>query len=333
MGWQRSKQFAGQWRKAWAMKRVHVVIVNFQTPALAIDCLRSLVPEVRSTGCRVWVVDNASADDSVTAISQLIRSEGWDWVELLPLQKNLGFAGGNNATLRSLLASSMPPDYVWLLNPDTIVRPGALSALLDLMEEHPEAGAAGSRLEDPDGTPQCSAFRFPSVLGEFENGIRLGLVSRLLARWIVAPAPPERQSETDWLSGASLLVRRQGFETVGLLDEQFFLYYEEVDFLLRAHRVGWQCWYVPASRVVHLVARASGVFADRRSPKRLPSYWFKSRRHYFCKNGGRRYALLADCAWLIGFVLWRLRRALCGKPDRDPPHYLWDFIRHQFLLP
>jgi GT2 family glycosyltransferase len=315
------------------MKRVQVVIVNFQTPALAIHCLRSLVPEVRATGSRISVVDNASVDDSVAAISRVIRSEGWDWVELLPLNRNVGFAGGNNAALRSLLASSMPPDYVWLLNPDTIVRPGALSALLDFMEEHPEAGAAGSRLEDPDGTPQCSAFRFPSVLGEFENGIRLGLVSRLLARWIVAPPPPPQQCAVDWLSGASLLVRRQVFETVGLLDEQFFLYFEEVDFLLRSRRAGWQSWYVPASRVVHLVAQASGVFDNRRSPKRLPSYWFESRRHYFCKNRGRRYALLADCAWMTGFVLWRLRRALCGKPDRDPPHYLWDFIRHQFLMP
>jgi GT2 family glycosyltransferase len=313
------------------MKRVHVIIVNFQTPALVIHCLRSLVSEVRSTGCRISVVDNASADESVAQIAQAIRQEGWTWVELLPLQKNLGFAGGNNAAIRPLL-SSAPPDYIWLLNPDTVVRPGALSALLDFMEEHPEAGAAGSRLEDPDGTPQCSAFRFPTVASEFETGIRLGVVSRLLARWAIAPSVPRNPCPMDWLAGASLLLRRSLLDAIGLLDEEFFLYFEEVDYLLRARRAGWQTWYVPASRVVHLVGQASGVTDTKRPAKRLPRYWFESRRHYFCKNHGRLYAALANGAWLAGFALWRLRRPLLGKPDSDPPRLLWDFIRYNFLL-
>src|SRR5205823_9453812 len=130
---------------------------------------------------RAVVVENASGDGSAAKIGAAIRAAGWgDWAELLPADRNLGFAGGNNAALRPLLAAPQPPDYVLLLNPDTVVRPGAVRELVNFLERHPKVGIAGSRLEDSDGTPQRSAFRFPTVWSEFESGVRLGLVSRLL---------------------------------------------------------------------------------------------------------------------------------------------------------
>lgn len=311
-----------------------VVIVNYRTPTLTIDCLRSLVDEVRSLlGTRVIVTDNASGDDSVEQIQTAIETEGWgDWASLMPLEHNGGFAFGNNAAIRPALKSTNPPPYFLLLNPDTIVRPGALKELVDFMNKHPNVGIAGSRLEDPDGTPQHSAFRFHTVFSELDLGLRLGLVSKLLSRWIIAPPVSDETCQTDWVAGASMIVRREVFEQVGLMDEEYFMYYEEVDFCLQAKRAGWSCWYVPHSRVVHLVGQSSGVTDTKRPPKRRPQYWFDSRRRYFLKNYGWLYTALADHAWASGFALWQLRRVIQGKPDNNPPKVLGDFLRNSFLF-
>src|SRR5262249_8484299 len=161
------------------------------------------------------------------------------------------------------------------------------------MKAHPEVGIAGSRLEDPDGTPQRCAFRFPSAASELEEGIRIGFVSRLLQHSVVAPPVRNEAHETDWVAGASMIVRRGVFDEIGLMDDEYFLYFEEVDFCLRARRGGWTCWYVPASRVVHLVGQASGVTDVKRPMKRRPRYWFESRSRYFRRNHGRAYKMLA----------------------------------------
>lgn len=311
-----------------------VVIINYRTPSLTIDCLRSLVDEVRSQpGTQVVVSDNASGDGSVEQIQAAIETEGWgDWTSLMPLEYNGGYAFGNNAVIREVLKLSAPPPYVLLLNPDTIVRPGAIQALVSFMDEHPDVGIAGSRLEDPDGTPQRSAFRFPNILSELDSGLRLGVVSKLLSKWVVAPSVPEENCQTDWVAGASMIIRREVFEAVGLLDEKYFMYYEEVDFCLKANKSGWSCWYVPQSRVVHLVGQSSGVTDTKRPPKRLPKYWFDSRRRYFLQNYGWLQAAVADAAWVFGFVLWRCRRLIQRKPDKDPPKLLGDFLVNSVFL-
>lgn len=311
-----------------------VVIVNYRTPNLTVDCLHSLVDEVHSLpGTRVVVTDNASGDGSVEQIGATIETEGWgDWASLMPLEQNGGYAFGNNVAIRVGLQSKNPPPYFLLLNPDTIVRPEALKVLIDFMDEHPNVGIAGSRLEDPDGTPQRSAFRFPNILSELDFGLRLGVVSKLLSQWVVAPPVSAETCQTSWVAGASMIIRREVFETVGLLDEQYFMYFEEVDFCMQANRLDWPCWYVPESRVVHLVGQSSGVTDTKRPPKRLPKYWFDSRRRYFLKNHGWLYAAIADAAWIFGFTLWRWRRVIQQKPDKDPPKLLNDFLLNSVFL-
>lgn len=314
------------------MKSTRIVIVNFRTPGLVIDCLRSLVDEVAALGdCKVVVVENGSGDDSTDKIGEAIRAGGWEsWAELLPIEKNLGFAGGNNVALKPILESPSPPDYVLLLNPDTVIRPNAVKELLDFLEKNPKVGIAGSRLEDPDRTPQRSAFRFPTVSSELENGVRLGIVSRCLNNALVAPPVRDEPHETDWVAGASMLVQRAVFQAIGLMDADYFLYFEETDFCLRAKRAGWPSWYVPSSRVVHRVGQASGVTDTKKPAKRVPKYWFESRRRYFVKNHGSIYRRTADLAWASGFATWRLRRLVQRKPDNDPPHLLWDFLKFNF---
>src|SRR3954452_13342761 len=311
-----------------------IVIVNYRTADLALDCLQSLRDEVACLpGTRVIVTDNASGDDSVERLEAAVRDNSWDgWATIQPLRQNGGFAAGNNAAIIPALAAEDPPRFILLLNPDTIVRPGAIRSLVDFLECRPEIGIVGSRLEEPDGTPQRSAFRFPTVLGELEGGLRFGPASRLLERWVCAPAVPAHSGPTDWVAGACMIVRREVFEAIGPLDEGYFMYFEEVDFCHRARRAGWSCWYYPDARVVHLVGRSSGVTDPRAVRKRRPGYWFQARRRYFLKNQGRVATLLADLAWALGHASYRLRRVVQRKPDEDPRWLFWDFIRYNFLL-
>ena len=308
-----------------------VVIVNYRVAHLAIDCLRSLAEEIGRVACsQVAVCENGTGDNSAQRIAKAIADNGWAaWCALTALTTNLGFTGGNNAILRPALQSADPPQYFLLLNADTIVRPNALKVLVDFMDQHPRVGIAGSRLEDPDGTPQRSAFRFQSALGEFEGNLKLGLVSRLLKRWIVAPPVEDRTFETDWVSGASMIIRRQVLEDIGLLDEGYFTYFDDIDFCFNARKSGWSTWYVPASRVVHLVGQSTGV---THRPKRFPPYLLEARRRYFLKNHGRLYAAMVDACRILGLSLWRLRVLLTGKQDTTAPHLLGNSIRHSVFV-
>lgn len=316
------------------MASLAIIIVNFRTPGLVIDCLSSLAAEVAQIGdCRVVVADNFSGDDSVQQLEDAIASEGWGgWASVLPVPDNRGFAAGNNAAIRMLHESVRPPDYYCLLNPDTIVHPGAMRALLDFMTNHPAVGIAGSRLEHPDSTPQRSAFRFPGILSEFEAGARTGPITRLLHRWMVAPPVREDAHRTDWVSGACLCVRRSVLDAVGWMDERFFLYFEETDLCRRAARSGWPCWHVPASRVIHLEGQSTGFSGSRSRSRRMPPHWFQSRQYYYQKHHGRLYCWAAGLAWISGHLIWKLRTLIQRKPDDTPERYLSDLIGHSVGL-
>jgi hypothetical protein len=311
-----------------------IIIVNYRVADLTIDCLRSLEPEVCARqDVRVAVCENGTGDDSAGRIAAAIAQAGWGgWVTLTAIPRNLGFTGGNNVILREALAHPNPPQYLHLLNADTTVHPQAISALLDFMDAHPQVGIAGSQLEDPDGTVQNSAFNFITAGTEFLNGLRWGLVARLRPRWVVAPTPPSDATAVDWVSGASMIVRREVFEQIGLLDEDLYTYFDDVDLCLRARRAGWPTWYVPTSRVVHLVGQTTGFTSCPGRPKRRPGYWFQARRHYLLKSFGPCHAALADIGWLAGYALWRLRRVVQRKPDLDPPHLFWDSLRHSVFV-
>jgi len=310
--------------------RILVVVLNYRTAELTVACLRSIAPHVPLLpNMHVVVTDNASGDGSAERLAQVIANENMSsWAELVALPKNGGYAYGNNAAVRPALASQNPPEYVLLLNPDTVLRPGAIQALVAFMRQHPDCGIAGSRLEDPDGTPQTSAFNFPNPWAELDRGLQLGFVARLLEHRLVRRPIPDHACSVDWVAGASMLVRREVFEQIGLIDEAYFLYFEEVDFLLRAKRAGFETYYVPDSRVVHHVGASTGVSNHRLAAKRVPDYWFDSRRRYFLKNHGAFGAAAADVAWLLGFSLHSLRQRVLPKHANDPPHVLEDFVRN-----
>jgi N-acetylglucosaminyl-diphospho-decaprenol L-rhamnosyltransferase len=313
---------------------VEVVIVNYRTPRLTLDCVDSLIDYVLPRGnLHVTIVDNASHDNSVELLRQGVASKGWGHcIEVLALERNGGFAFGNNEAIKRVLANDRAPDYVWLLNPDTIVRRGALDSLIETMQSDPVTGLVGSRLEHLDATPQRSAFRFPSILSELDSGFRFGLLSFLLQNHIVAPPVVNEACATDWLAGASVLVRREVFEQVGTLDEEYFMYFEETDFCLKAKRAGWKSQYQPASRVIHLVGQSSGINQPDSRPKRLPKYWFDSRRRYFLKNHGALYAMAVDFVWSVSYAIWFTRSRLVGKVCTDPPFFFRDSLKNSVFF-
>ena len=290
-----------------------VVIVNYRVAHLLIDCLGSVAGEIDSVpGMHVAVCENGTGDDFAERIQKAIDEHAWgEWCTLTAITPNLGFTGGNNAVLRPALSSANPPQYVILLNADTVVRPNAFKTLVDFMDQNHKAGIAGSRLEALDGAAQASAFKFMTPVSEFESSINFGPVTRLLGRWKVVPAMPAQTCETDWVSGTCMIIRHEVFRDIGLLDEGYYTYYDDIDFCYNARRAGWETWYVSTSRVVHLEGQSTDV--GTKILKRRPPYLFEARRRYFLKNHGPVYAAMADAGRIVGLTLRRLRTVLTGE--------------------
>lgn len=311
---------------------VTVVIVSYRSAELTIECLRSVHAERSAAGPRIRavVVDNDSGDHP--AIAHAVNENGWaSWVATVLAPRNGGFAYGNNLGIRDALQVG-PTDYVYLLNPDTQVHAGAISALVRFLEGHKEVGIAGSSFENADGSEWPIAFRFPSLVSEFSQALGFGPVMRLLDRWAVAKEMSQAQEQqTDWICGASMMIRAAVLEAIGGLDEGYFLYFEETDFCLRARRAGFPTWYVPESRVMHVGGQSTGVTERNAAPKRLPTYWFDSRRRYFVRAFGTKRAMAIDLVVLLAYPLGWLKRFALRQRRQSVPHYYRDFIRGSVL--
>ncbi|MGK0619328.1 glycosyltransferase family 2 protein [Meiothermus cerbereus] len=208
---------------------VYVLIVNYQAWPDTLACLKAL-EQLDYPRYRLRVLDNASPND---AVAQLRAA--YPGLEIVELKRNLGFAGGNNVGIRQALAEGA--DYVWLLNPDTIPEPEALSAMVGLAEQDPRIGAVGSVILEMDNPQQVQAW------GGGEVVLSWGLI-RLLTH-------PRQAARLSYISGASLLVRRRALEQVGLLDEGFFMYGEDCDYGLRLRKAGFLLAVAPQARVRH----------------------------------------------------------------------------------
>jgi GT2 family glycosyltransferase len=315
-----------------------VVIVNYRTPELALDCLRSLRDEIgRNPVTKVVVVDNDSRDGSAEIIARGIQTEAIvGWATLVRAPRNGGFAYGNNYGLAAAVEGRTPwgrvvPDLVWLMNPDTYVRPGAIGEALRFLDAHPDVGIAGTRVENADGSVWLSAFHFPTVWSELDHALAFGPFTRLIGERAALYPPSNEPRRVDWVSGASMIVRYRVIEQFGFLDEGYFMYYEETDFCLAAARAGVECWQVPQSRVVHLLGKSSGVTGAEAHIRRRPPYWFASRERYYRKNHGAAYLHLVNLLWCIAYPVGSLQRLLRRKPRQEPPHFWWDLLRYGYL--
>lgn len=250
-----------------------IVIVSWNTRDLLAQCLASVFAqqgeEGAGLGLEVFVVDNASGDGS----PEMVRDQ-FPQVQLLENPGNPGFAAANNQGIRLSRGR-----YILLLNPDTIVKPGALAALVKFMDEHPQAGAAGARLLNADGSLQESCYPRPTLGREFW---RLFHLDRLAARAIYPMQrwPLDRPREVDVLMGACLLVRRAVFDQIGLWEETYFMYSEEVDLCYRVQAAGWSLVWVPQAEVVHLGGQSTRQVAEVMFLRLYQSKILYFRRHY-----------------------------------------------------
>jgi hypothetical protein len=259
-----------------------IIIVSYNTARVLRGCLASLLAAAPALPLEVLVIDNASTDGSAAMVAR-----DFPTVRLLPNSTNVGFARACN---QGIAASSAP--LLLLLNPDTFIPPGALAGLLGFVRAYPDAGACSPLLLTPDGSAQAFAFGgdpTPAYL------LRRGLLRLLLGRSL----HPWRLSyvrAVDWVSGACLLVRRAAIEQAGLLDEQFFLYFEDVDWCLRIRRQGWRVYYVPQVAIIHAGGRSLA-----RNPAARHAYTHSLARFYH-----KHYSLAARLWLRAALLLYRL---------------------------
>jgi len=308
--------------------RILTILLNFRTPEMTLRAAEAALAEMRALPGELLIIDNGSDDGSFDQIRSAAHERGWledGKLRLLASPVNGGFGAGMNLGFKTGLSDGSAPEFYYLLNSDAFVQGDTIRRLRDFLQRSPGAGLVGSYVQGTDGTPHRTAFRFPSIAGEFEASICTGIFTRLLRHWVVAMEIPQQETQVDWTAGASLMIRREVIEDIGGFDERFFLYFEETDLCHRAARAGWRTHYLPDSRIEHVGSASTGMKAWQRTP----GYWFDSRRHYFTKTHGRAYALLATLAQTAGRSLYALRCVLSGRKRPGPPYFLRDLLRHE----
>lgn len=270
------------------MPAVDVAIVSYRRPDLLGRCLAALHAAPAGGGMTVHVVENS--DDP--RVAELARGAG---AQLTLLGRNLGFGRAANVAIR---AGRAP--VVLVLNPDVEVRPGTIDAVLAALEEHPEAGVCGCRLERADGTPDHAAKRgFPtplSALGWFTRAAPGGY----------APGGYDEPGWADAVNGAFMALRRSALDEAGVFDEGYWMYMEDLDLCRRLHDAGWRCWYEAGATAVHL----KGAVAGRRSP-RLTWHFHRGMGRYYRRHEAPRRPAVVNAAVYLAIVGKGL--AACGR--------------------
>ena len=271
-----------------------IIIVNWNTKKLLLDCLASVYETIIRISMEVWLVDNASTDGSVEAVRRFYPD-----AQIIRNPRNLGFAAANNRALKQMCGR-----YAVLLNTDTVLTKGAIETIHDFMEKTPDSGMACGQLLNPDGSKQNSIANFP--------GLSSLLFNETLLRIIFPRRYPSKRKEykipieVDSCIGACLIVRKKTMDHVGLLDEDYFFFFEETDWARRIKQAGWKIYFVPTARIIHFQGRSVGHNIRSRI------LFYRSRYIYFKKWHKDVYALvqtviffrlLMNAAFnLIGFI-------------------------------
>ena len=268
--------------------RLSIIILNYNTRDLLDAAIGSLHSKVSH---EIIVVDNASTDDSVSFIKSNHQN-----VKLIVSPQNVGFAAGNNLGIRAAQG-----DYIMLLNSDTKVQTGALDKLLHFADSHREIGILTPKLILPDGALDLSCHRGFPTLG---NSIAyfLGLESifpnfKPLAQYHQTYQDFATPHPVDVVSGAAMLIRRQVIDQIGLLDERFFMYAEDIDFCLRAKQAGWLTYYYPGAVVVHFKGASGSKSQDPSAKSRTRGHFYTTMHQYFHKHHAAKYPKPAR--WLV----------------------------------
>jgi len=253
---------------------VSIIIVNWNTKKLLLDCIRSIHETVKNISFEIWLVDNASTDGSVEAVKQ-----NYPDVKIIQNKKNLGFAAANNIALERMCGQ-----YALLLNTDTILTNCAIENLFDFMEKNQGAGMACGQLLNQDGSKQNSIANFPGIHSLICN-------ESLLQILFPKKFPGKRREykkhvEVDSCIGACLMIRKKAMDEVGLLDKRYFFFFEETDWAYRMKQAGWKIYFVPSAKIFHIQGQTVGHNAGSRI------MFYRSRYIYFKKWHKNSYQLI-----------------------------------------
>jgi len=227
-----------------------LIILNYKTVGLARQCLKSIRSANPNLQYEVIIVDNASGDK----VAEMVKDQ-FPEVKVIESSFNSGFAGGNNQGIEKAQGR-----YIHILNPDITVTPGSLEAMVRFMDEHPDVGILAPQLLNPDKSIQYSCYRFPSVMIPIYRRTPLGKTSsgkKALEEYLMKDWDHEETKEVDWCLAASIMVRKKAIEQVGLLDERYFMYFEDCDWCRRFWQAGFKVVYFPTAKMVHYHVRQS----------------------------------------------------------------------------
>ncbi|MGD0541867.1 MAG: glycosyltransferase family 2 protein [Tepidisphaeraceae bacterium] len=266
-----------------------ISIVNTNNKPLLRECLKSLYGQEQGISFETILVDNASTDGS----SEMVRAE-FPQVQVMQNTARKGFAANHNQGIRAGRGK-----FILVLNEDTIVKPGALAAICDYLEKHPQTGAVGCRLENPDGTLQPSCYKFPSPWRALaENFLLVAAFPNARMFGDYRSWPHDAVRDVEFVSGAAITVRREVIETTGYLDEGFLIYAEETDWCYRMRKDGWKVTFVPSATIVHYGGQSSINIKDRQFCE-----FNRSALRYIRKHYGWWGALIQRLSMIVGALL------------------------------
>jgi GT2 family glycosyltransferase len=263
-----------------------IIIVNWNTKKLLVECLDSIFATTQNIDFEIWVVDNHSTDGS----PEMIR-EDFSEINLIENEKNIGFAKANNQAYQKCRGK-----YILLLNPDTVVENDAIERLFHFLNHTPEAGMVGARLLNPDKTLQSSAFPVPTLSKEFWRLFHLDyfvpFASYSMEKWDL-----DSVREVDTLLGACILIRREALDRFSLFDEEYFIYSEEVDLCTRLKKEGWKLYWLPSAVVIHYGAQSTQQVAEEMFLK-----LYAGKIHYFRKHHSKISVLVYKLILLLATI-------------------------------
>ncbi|MBW7991968.1 MAG: glycosyltransferase family 2 protein [Planctomycetes bacterium] len=271
--------------------KLSIIIVSWNVREDLLRCMRSIKENEPSCDFEVIIVDNASTDDTVNMIKKSFSE-----VKLITNQQNRGFAAANNQAIE--LSQG---EYVLLLNPDTILHPKSLDILVKFMDSNEDMGACGPKLLNADGSTQDSVRRFPSFRGALHRHTVfkfVGIFKGEYRKWVMYDFKNDKQRDVDQVMGAALMVKRSVTEQVGLMDERFFMYYEEVDLCYRIKQAGWRIVFIPEAVITHIGGGSSGQIPVS---KRIMA--MTSLLKFFRKHRGKFATRLFSCVFKPAVIL------------------------------
>lgn len=273
-----------------------ISIINFRTGDLTLQCVQSVLADLAGINGQIVVIDNFSEDGSAEQIQAWIAEQPVSTpIQFLQSAINSGFSGGHNQVMQAVQAS-----FYLILNSDAILRPGFLTTMLEATAAHPKAGFLCPIIEYDDGVIQNSCFRFHGPFSELIRAAQIGAITRLFKGYDVSLGPDPDPSQIQWASFACILLRAEMVEAIGPMDEGYFLYFEDVEYCLRAARAGWSVRQIRAAKAVHFRGGSGPVKTLHKARKRLPKYYYSSRTRFLYQAHGYGGLIAANLLWYLG---------------------------------